>query len=139
MSTFFEESERKHLEAAIEDILSQFDKKVDERIILKDLISTANLLIQKRNIQYEQEWDFMDRKKLVSNSRIFNYNLFAPDNRDALEIMNTLAKSVRVSKLSSISLTDFYSVETSFILVSPNNSNVNISMSFLRHHDMLFS
>lgn len=51
MSTFFEESERKHLETAIEDILSQFDKKVDERIILKDLISTANLLIQKRNIQ----------------------------------------------------------------------------------------
>ena len=139
MSTFFEESERTHLEAAIEDILSQFDKKVDERIILKDLISTANLLIQKRNIQYEQWWDFMDRKKLVSNSRIFNYNLFAPDNRDALEIMNILAKSVRVSKLSSISLTDFYSVEASFVLVSPNNSNVNISMSFLRHHDVLFS
>lgn len=81
----------------------------------------------------------MDRKKLVSNSRIFNYNLFAPDNRDALEIMNTLAKSVRVSKLSSISLTDFYSVEASFVLVSPNNSSVNISISFLRHHDMLFS
>lgn len=51
MSTFFEESERKQLELAIEDIVSKFDNKVDERIILKDLISTANLLIQKRNIQ----------------------------------------------------------------------------------------
>lgn len=51
MSSFFEESERKHLESAIEEILSKFDSKVDERIILKDLISTATLLIQKKNIQ----------------------------------------------------------------------------------------
>ena len=80
----------------------------------------------------------MSRKKLVSNSRIFNYNLFAPNNRNALEIMNKLAQSVRVSKLSSISLTDFYSVEASFVLVSPNNLNVNISMSFLRHLDILY-
>lgn len=51
--------------------------------------------------------------------------------------MNVLAQSVRVSKLSSISLTDFYSVEASFTLVSSSNSSVNFSMSFLRHVDVL--
>lgn len=81
----------------------------------------------------------MCRKKLLSNSRVFNYNLFAPENTNALDIMNILAQSVRVSKLSSISLTDFYSVEASFTLVSPNNTSVNISISFLRHIDVLLS
>lgn len=53
MTSYFEDSGKRCIESAIEDILSRCKDGTDERAVLKDLISTAHLLIHKRNIQYQ--------------------------------------------------------------------------------------
>ena len=53
--------------------------------------------------------------------------------------MKIVSASVRVAKLSSINLSDFFSVEVSIAFTSPNGSDVYVSISFLRHLDVLFS
>ena len=127
MTSYFEDSGKRCIESAIEDILSRCKDGTDERAVLKDLISTAHLLIHKRNIQ----------KKLLSNCSVISYDLFCDENQKALEIMKIVSASVRVAKLSSINLSDFFSVEVSIAFTSPSGSDVYVSISFLRHLDVL--
>ena len=75
---------------------------------------------------------------MLSNCSVISYDLFCDENQKALEIMKIVSASVRVAKLSSINLSDFFSVEVSIAFTSPSGSDVYVSISFLRHLDVLF-
>ena len=56
-----------------------------------------------------------------------------------MEAMRRIADSISCLKASKIDLTDFFSLETTLLAKSINNTDVFISISFLRHSETLYS
>lgn len=77
------------------------------------------------------------RKHLVSNCRMLDLDLFAPENTVTLENMKRIASCVRVSRVARIRLTNFFSVEATLVFSIPNSKEVYLTISFLRNEDFL--
>lgn len=57
----------------------------------------------------------------------------------SMEAMRRIADSISCLKASKIDLTDFFSMETTLLAKSINNTDVYISISFLRHNEALYN
>ena len=76
---------------------------------------------------------------MLSTLNYGNFDINLPENRSSLQAMQRIAQSVRVLKVSKIDLTDFFSLETNISMSSYTNTNVYISISFLRHEEVLYT
>ena len=78
------------------------------------------------------------RSSLLSNCKYIDYDLNDSNNCNARAAMQCIADSVRVTRVAKINLTNFYSVEASMSMKAIDNSDVFLSVSFLRSEDVLF-
>lgn len=77
------------------------------------------------------------RSSLLSNCKYIEYNINDPNNSNARTAMQRISNSLRVTRIAKINLTNFYSVEASMCIKAIDNSDVFLSVSFLRNEDVL--
>ncbi|KAK8833103.1 hypothetical protein WA577_002718, partial [Blastocystis sp. JDR] len=122
-----EESDRQFLEQEILGVLDKYNQTADDSSLLKDIISYSYLILHKKKIQ----------SSLLSNCKYIDYDLNDSNNCNARAAMQRIADSVRVTRVAKINLTNFYSVEASMSMKAIDNSDVFLSVSFLRSEDVL--